>query len=655
MTTIKPSLSTLLSILLMAFFVFNNSFSIAQDVNIPDANFKSYLVGNASINLNSDSEIQVSEANAYTGTIDASYKSISNLIGIEEFTMLTELYCNNNSISSIDISSNTALTFFQCDNNSLTNLDVGSNTALEFLACRSNGITSLDISTNTALITLRCDDNSISNIDITNNVVLEYFWCSENSLTNLDLANNTAIIQLLCAYNSLTTLDVSSLTALTGFHCYYNSLTSLDLSQNTVLDYIQCDYNQLTSLDVSANTVLTTLSAVANSITAIDVSNNSILTQLMLSNNNLMSLNLQNGNNTNMTLSAIGNSNLSCISVDNSSWSFNNWTFIDANSSFSMGCNPEICDNGIDDDGNGLIDLNDTWGCAIACPAWMAPAVLTTSNGDVCSNNLVLTVGDSVSGQWYKDGIALIGETGSTLAVSDNSYGNGYYTKLGCFISGYFVTTCTEICDNGIDDDGDGAIDLNDIECSCFTWEWPLPTPPVACTCPPVIVPYPYPVEVTPVGTIVMDPYDHIYQSGSLCDSNVVLAYSNNTCTDYQWYMNGIALVGDTSETLVIADSFYSDIYSVRNSCGCNLPSYQISPCEAVSVTSNKNSYSPNDTIVLELINNHLTNAYFNSCTNDELITKHILKQNGTDWDILEQWTYVCDPLTYTYANANTA
>ena len=32
-----------------------------QNVNIPDANFKAYLVGIAAINTNGDSEIQVSE------------------------------------------------------------------------------------------------------------------------------------------------------------------------------------------------------------------------------------------------------------------------------------------------------------------------------------------------------------------------------------------------------------------------------------------------------------------------------------------------------------------------------------------------------------------------------------------------------------------
>ena len=43
-----------------------------QNVNIPDANFKAYLVGNSLINTNGDNEIQVSEATIFNGTIDCS-------------------------------------------------------------------------------------------------------------------------------------------------------------------------------------------------------------------------------------------------------------------------------------------------------------------------------------------------------------------------------------------------------------------------------------------------------------------------------------------------------------------------------------------------------------------------------------------------------
>ena len=118
-----------------------------QNVNIPDANFKAYLVGNTDINTNGDSEIQVSEANAFSGSIycgdlynlDFSEDmSISDLTGIEEFTALTGLECSGNQLTSLDVSMNTALTGLSCAANQLTSLDVSQNTALTKLWCYGN-------------------------------------------------------------------------------------------------------------------------------------------------------------------------------------------------------------------------------------------------------------------------------------------------------------------------------------------------------------------------------------------------------------------------------------------------------------------------------------------------------------------------------------
>ena len=61
----------------------------AQNVNIPDAIFKAVLVGNSAINTNGDTEIQVSEAAAFGGTIFCASLGISDLTGIEAFTALT--------------------------------------------------------------------------------------------------------------------------------------------------------------------------------------------------------------------------------------------------------------------------------------------------------------------------------------------------------------------------------------------------------------------------------------------------------------------------------------------------------------------------------------------------------------------------------------
>ena len=101
----------------------------AQIVNIPDANFKAYLV-NHPLNSNNDSEIQVSEASVFGGQMYCGGASISDLTGIEAFTSLTYLECSANLLTSLDVSQNTALTDLNCYDNPLTSLDVSQNTAL---------------------------------------------------------------------------------------------------------------------------------------------------------------------------------------------------------------------------------------------------------------------------------------------------------------------------------------------------------------------------------------------------------------------------------------------------------------------------------------------------------------------------------------------
>jgi len=96
----------------------------AQDpvVNIPDANFKAALVSDSTINSNRDSEIQVSEAQAYTGSIIVPARNIADLTGIEAFTALTGLDCSSNQLITLNMSANTLLTSIVCSRNALTSL-----------------------------------------------------------------------------------------------------------------------------------------------------------------------------------------------------------------------------------------------------------------------------------------------------------------------------------------------------------------------------------------------------------------------------------------------------------------------------------------------------------------------------------------------------
>ena len=112
-----------------------------QNVNIPDANFKAYLVGNTSINTNGDSEIQVSEANSFSGIINCNGllgSVINDLTGIEAFINLTEINIENNNVTNLDLSNNTSLTFVDAENNNLVSINLGNNTSLSYLDCSNN-------------------------------------------------------------------------------------------------------------------------------------------------------------------------------------------------------------------------------------------------------------------------------------------------------------------------------------------------------------------------------------------------------------------------------------------------------------------------------------------------------------------------------------
>ena len=134
-------MKTLLLSIILLFTVEAN----AQIVNIPDANFKACLVARPEINTNFDTEIQVSEANAYAGEIHCFGANISSLVGIEEFPLISWLSCQNNNLTSLDVSSNTALIYLYCFNNNLTSLDLSNNMFLSMLDCSNNNLTCLNV------------------------------------------------------------------------------------------------------------------------------------------------------------------------------------------------------------------------------------------------------------------------------------------------------------------------------------------------------------------------------------------------------------------------------------------------------------------------------------------------------------------------------
>ncbi|TDQ24033.1 choice-of-anchor D domain-containing protein [Tenacibaculum caenipelagi] len=276
-------------------------------VNIPDANFKASLLahgttitgdGISKIDINDDGEIQVSEAEVYSGTLNCNERNISDLTGIEAFVNISVLLVGRNQLTNLDVSKNIDLTIISCNSNQLTSLDLSKNVALTKLYCISNQLTSLNISKNEDLTELYCISNQLTSLDLSQNVNLEYLYCKNNQFTSLDISKNEALIYLACQFNKLTNLDVS---------------------KNVYLKYLYCDSNQLTSLDISKNVNLTEFYCFYNQLISLDVSKNAALTSLYCYSNQLISLNLANGNNNGLTyMKAQDNPNLTCIQIDSS-------------------------------------------------------------------------------------------------------------------------------------------------------------------------------------------------------------------------------------------------------------------------------------------------------------------------------------------------
>ena len=254
---------------------------LGQYTQIPDTTFEQKL-----INLGYDSiqDGQVLTANIVnvdsldlSGTLSfGSSSSISDFTGLQGFTNLK---------------------YLDCSVNPLFNLDVSQNTLLKHLDCEAS-------------VWLGSYNGFLQNLDLSNNDSLEYLNCNGHMLSNLDLSSNLALLKLYCAQNHLLNLDLSQNLALTHLDCSGNSLwggiTHLNLSQNTALVHFKCKGNTIFGGPIGT----------------------------------LRHLDIRNGNNTNLTtFNTLNNHSLDCISVDDSTYSTNNWTNIDTHTIFSNDCN----------------------------------------------------------------------------------------------------------------------------------------------------------------------------------------------------------------------------------------------------------------------------------------------------------------------------
>ena len=187
--------------------MFSYSYGFSQIINFPDANFKARLllsdgvngfacIGSAvagclpgPIDVNQNGEIEVAEAQN-VAILYLQYANISDLIGIEYFINLEYLYCNNNTLTSIDLSQLTNLKRLGVQSNQLTAIDISNQAAMEIFFCIGNQITSLDFSNNTALQRVYCNNNLLTSLDFSTNLQFFDLGCRNNpNLTSIKIKN----------------------------------------------------------------------------------------------------------------------------------------------------------------------------------------------------------------------------------------------------------------------------------------------------------------------------------------------------------------------------------------------------------------------------------------------------------------------------------
>ena len=174
--------------------------------------------------VNHDSKVSMSEA-AAVKSINIESKNLTSLKGIEYFTGLTELKCDNNQLTTLDVSHNIQLQSLRCKRNQIASLIV-SGTPLTYIDCSDNQLTNLEISKCSQLERLNCERNKISALNISKNQQMTTLDCSFNSLNSLNLSKNPQLMYLGCTNNILQSLDFTGLPNLIRYsslpitHCW---------------------------------------------------------------------------------------------------------------------------------------------------------------------------------------------------------------------------------------------------------------------------------------------------------------------------------------------------------------------------------------------------------------------------------------------------
>ncbi len=341
-----------------------------SNVAIPGANFEAFLEAN-NMGNGIDSDGLVANGNINTITdLDISNQGISNITGIENFIALESFICNENSLTTLDVSNNTTIISLEASSNAnLTAINVTDLIALETIKITGNTtLTSIDASTNTELISIDVRDNALVELNLKNG--------NTTLITNANIiaqGNNLSCINVDTNAISYATDNWGNFDGGVSFgdHCYetyvpdvnfenylethdadgneveitnvssmgngiandnyvytnaINTVAHLDVSNQNIekitgiesfiaLRTLKANYNSFKDIDVSSLSLLDQLWIESGSIEGLDVTANTLLQDLRVGDNQLKEIDLTN--NLLLQIAYINNNDLEVIDVTN--------------------------------------------------------------------------------------------------------------------------------------------------------------------------------------------------------------------------------------------------------------------------------------------------------------------------------------------------
>lgn len=209
---------------------------------------------------------------------DASY-SFTSLDGIENFPNLQYLTCRNTGLETCDLSKNTQLLSVDFYWNNLTELDLNSLPDLESVSVGGNSnMTTLKIDACEKLMRVDCRHNSeMTSVTIKHPENITELSYGDTQMS-FDLTKFTNLVTLVAERVGLDTLALpkSSKDKISQLLVSHNNLKSIDLSEYPNLWSFGCSYNQFRTLDLSKAVNLSFLNCESNYLSTLDITNTKI-------------------------------------------------------------------------------------------------------------------------------------------------------------------------------------------------------------------------------------------------------------------------------------------------------------------------------------------------------------------------------------------